>query len=267
MKMFVCPTMVVALCTCSTAAVAEQPAESAGPVVERPVELVASKPQDKPESMNAESAEPKPTDAKERARQLAKLTARVYRQATELSFEARVTYGEPPERIRCVVIHGLQKRCHLRVYDENDRLFYELQIWPDATGVRIQEKNYRGDETQDYVLSLTDFAPYKWDPRCLTGINGCAFGGYLNSWVGCKSHWATFWEETISGGECVGTEDVNGHPCDIVETHRVKGLIERIYLDRKTHIVRRWLYDYNGVIKDRVYSNIRLVGGFVQQAD
>jgi len=83
----------------------------------------------------------------------------------------------------------------------------------------------------------------------------------LASWVGPDSEEAAFLEEILSGGECVGTEAFGGHLCDVVETRRVEDLIEKVYLDQKTHMVRRWYHNFKGNVRDRAFSNIKVFYG------
>lgn len=197
--------------------------------------------------------------AERSAQELAKLTADAYRQAERLYYRAISTQsrGDKEEwRLWCIVEHGLNYYCDLDVRD-TEGLVFELHVRGDGRVVRIKEVNHRGGERQEYELPYTDYGPTKWSIRS-EKIVGCRFGTHLISWVGCESEKASFLEDAISQGAWSGAEEVDGHPCDVVQTHRVKGLDERFYLDRETHVIRRWTMTHKGVIRDRVFSEIVL---------
>jgi hypothetical protein len=202
-----------------------------------------------------------PTSAPEvSVRELARKTARVYREATRLSFRAHITQTRPPMEIWCQVEHGLNHSSDVQVRDA-DGPQYEIHLRQEGKVVKIRERNFRGDETCDYEVPTTEYTEGKWDIRCVKGINGCSFGGLPRSWVGPDGRHPTFVEEVASEGEYIGTDEVDGFPCDVIRTHRIEGLDERFYLDRRTHVLRRFIQVIKGVTRDRVFSDISIEGG------
>ncbi|MBN2561895.1 MAG: hypothetical protein JXQ75_13295, partial [Phycisphaerae bacterium] len=210
--------------------------------------------------MNAESAEPKPTDAQERAKQLAKLTARAYREATQLSYRADITSGNPPEHIWCTARHRPRHELDLRVYDDTG-LIYELHKHPDGAIVKIRERNYVGDQREEYEVAIGDLEgpTRKWRVRCRTGLNVCMFGSNTMSWLGPDAKHSAFLEEVIAISEPIGIREVEGFPCDVLQNHRLKDFVETFYLDCQNHVLRRWTHLWNGVTRDRVFSHIEIV--------
>jgi len=189
---------------------------------------------------------------------LARQTAAVYRRATQLSYRADITSGDPPEHIWCTTRHGSRHELDLRVYDDTG-LIYELHKRPDGAIVKIRERNYRGGQAEEYELPYEACDARRWNPRCVRGLNACMFGSSALSWLGPDAHRSAFLEEMIAASEYVGIRDVEGFPCDVVQNHRGQDFKETFYLDRESHVLRRWTQVWKGVSRDRVFSQIEIV--------
>lgn len=188
---------------------------------------------------------------------LARQTAAVYRQAAQLSYREDITSGDPPQRIWCTARHGRRHEVELRVYDDTG-LIYELHKHPDGATVKIRERNYLGDQAEEYAVPVEELR--EWDLRCGKDLNPCMFGGCTVSWVGQDAKKSAFLEKVIAASEYVGIREVEGFPCDVVQNHRLKNFVETFYLDRQSHVVRRWTQIHRGVLRrDSVYSQIELV--------
>ena len=190
---------------------------------------------------------------------LARQSAATYRAATRLSFRVDVTQGDPPERVWCTVWHGRQQALELKVYDKRG-LIYELSKQPSGNMVKIREKNYIGEQAEEYTVGKQDLeAPTRtWDIHCNRGLNTCIFGSSTMSWLGSNSKHSAFLESVIPFSKSLGIHEVDGFPCDVVQNHRVKDLTETFYIDRDTHVLRRWTHVIRGVTRDRVFSQIEI---------
>jgi len=192
---------------------------------------------------------------------LARQTAAVYRQAAQLSYREDITSGDPAQHIWCTTRHGRRHEVDLRVYDGTG-LIYELHKRPDGATVKIRERNYLGDQSEEYEVPFEDLdaRTRKWDVRCDRGLNTCMFGGGTMSWLGQDAKQSAFLEKVMASSEYVGIRDVEGSPCDVVQNHRLKDFVETIYLDRESHLLRRWTQILRGVTRrDSVFSQIELV--------
>ncbi len=192
---------------------------------------------------------------------LARQTAAVYRQATQLSYKKQMAWGDPPVRLWCTARHGLRHELELRVYDASG-LIYELHKHPDGATVKIRERNYIGDQAEEYEVLFEDMEgpTRRWDLRCDRGLNACMFGADTVSWLGrAPQHPAWFDQDYIAASKYLGIRDVEGFSCDVVQNHRVKDLTETFYLDRRSHVLRRWTQVFRGVTRDRVFSQIEIV--------
>jgi len=196
------------------------------------------------------------------AKELAKLTADTYRRAERLSYKALLTQsrgGKEDWRLWCMVANGPRHQCDLEVRDAAGPVF-ELRIRCDGEVLKFREVNHRGDQHAEYEVPFSEYEEKaRGQIRCEKDIDGCRFGSQLVSLVGPDSGQTLFLEEAISEGAWIGTHNVDGHACDVVQTHRVKGLDERFYLDAEMHVIRRWTQTIRGATRDRVFSEIEIV--------
>ena len=125
------------------------------------------------------------------------------------------------------------------------------------------EKNHRGNQDADYVISMNDVRKGKWDMRCNRDIWGCLFGMHLNSWVGAGSRQASFFQEIISTAESVDIVRFDDRTCYRLETTRLPDVDETLWVDAETFAVLRWKYIVRGVERDRIYSHVVLRKGGV----
>ncbi len=218
-----------------------------------------------PQPPEAQSASAAPASAPATTQEtiegrLARQMAAVCRLATQLSYRADITSGDPPEHIWCTARHGPRHELGLRVYN-GTRLIYELHKRPVGATVKIRERNYIGDQAEEYEVPMEDLevATRNWRTHCTTGLDTCMFGSHTMSWLGQDAKHPALLEKFIAGSEYVGIREVGGFPCDVLQNHRLNGLTETFYLDRRSHVLRRWTQVVRGVLRrDRVFSKIEL---------
>jgi len=204
------------------------------------------------------SAQPSAAAAHPSPAQLGSRVSSVYRQTTELEFDARVK-GMGRE-ILCKVKSGPDSRHHLDVHTADGATIYTLDENPISPGrTHIQEHNLLANKKSDYVVTDEEFAYDKWDPRSADaadlGFDACLFGGYLHSWLGPTAHRSEFLERIIAGGTYEGLKRLGTSTCHVVATGRPQRPGEEVWIDRDTGLVRRWRDQW----RDRVFDYRRRV--------
>lgn len=173
---------------------------------------------------------------------LAKQMADALRQSKHLEYEVRVI--EPPHEIVCSVVNEADGAVRLEV-KEGGRLSYFFQVEPLPDGQwHFQENNLVGNKEADYVLPKAEFTHKLWDAKCLTGLDGCLFSGYMYSWIDPNSHRAAFFAKNIARGSYQGVRELNGRLCHVVaikpSPDRELRPGEEIWLDTETSLPVRW---------------------------
>jgi len=91
--------------------------------------------------------------------------------------KARAVFADMGESFKVELVDAIPEDQSIRIYRQGD--WFDLCRGPHVphTGhvrafklMSVAGAYWRGDEKRDYVVSLPDFSPHKWDPCCLAGI-------------------------------------------------------------------------------------------------
>lgn len=177
-------------------------------------------------------------------RDLATLTAntiQAYRYAEYLSFTARVEDADESE-IRCEVIHARDNRVSLSIYNSKGDLIYDFRSRQDGDHVILQDRNYLTGQSEARRITLEDHQK-RVNLVCVRkgGIEDCRVGMYLRSWVGEDSKHADHLEKLLPRGEYKGTEEVEGHQCDVISVLLTAIAKHIIYIDQHSYLAGKWV--------------------------
>jgi hypothetical protein len=200
----------------------------------------------------------RPVTARPDPRELGEWVASVYRQLSELEFDATVSTSK--QSIRCRVRSDRDGHHQLDVRTKDDVQVYQMIQTPLSAG-RIQFDEFCPivNKRIRYVLSDKEFsdryeAGRRWDPRLIDpdeiGFDACLFGGYLRSWLGDDSHRSDFFGRTIAEGAYGGLRPYHGDACHVIRTSRPQRPGEEIWIDARSGLVRRW----RDPVRDREFS-------------
>jgi len=143
---------------------------------------------------------------------------------------------------------------------EGTRVGRQLRYACDIDGDRaILTEQDRDDCISYSVPADVMMVPTHWDRR-LDVNTKCIFGNLLKSWLGSDPipYRVKFFHEDISIGTTVTEEDVTDadgktHACYAV-MNGVEGSYEIYFVDKVSHLVRRWYVDRTSISRDSVYT-------------
>lgn len=193
---------------------------------------------------------------------IAKQVRKAYEQAEFVRFQADLRFGSVKQS--CAFVNEQGERIRLDVYNEAGTKIYELRTRPvgDAL-VYIQERNYLGDEAEDYLVSRRYFLGDAFETICAKDIPGCLYAGFLQPWVGEQNQKIAWAEEIMSTyGKHQGFAEIDGRPCHIIRVvrwlPRAEGkpfkVVETLAIDKDSFMIRSWSQDFLDSHRTRKYT-------------